>query len=68
MMVDLDKVEALMRLMRKYNINGLKVGEIEIAGLIPEEPKDDYQSITTDKSPTSDIDPEEELLFYSADS
>lgn len=56
-MTEIDKLEQIMKLMQKYGVRAVKVGDIEIAGIsMPEEhvePK------------TEDVD--DDLLFYSAE-
>ncbi len=58
-MKDIEKLEAIFKLMVKYKVNAVKVGDIEVAGITLPIQEDDF---TEDK--TEDVD--DELLFYSA--
>ena len=59
-MTDTQKLEEVLKLMVKYRVNAVKVGDIEVAGVqLPI-----IEENSADKA--SDDEEDEDLLFYSA--
>ncbi len=59
-MEDIKKLELILKLMQEYKVSAVKVGEIEVAGMVMPIQEDDL----TSENMTEDVD--EDLLFYSA--
>ncbi len=59
-MDDIKKLELILKLMQEYKVSAVKVGEIEVAGMVMPIQEDDL----TSENMTEDVD--EDLLFYSA--
>lgn len=59
-MDDIEKLERIFKLMQEYKVNAVKVGDIEVAGMVMPIQDDDL----TSENMTEDVD--EEILFYSA--
>lgn len=59
-MDDIKKLESIFKLMQEYKVNAVKVGDIEVAGMVMPIQDDDL----TSENMTEDVD--EEILFYSA--
>lgn len=60
-MEDIQKVEELLKLMTKYKVDALKIGEIEIHKPLLQEP------VTEQVEEKSEEELEEELLFHSTE-
>ncbi len=59
-MDDIKKLESILKLMQEYKVSAVKVGEIEVAGMVMPIQEDDL------KSDGNSNDDNDDLLFYSA--